>query len=170
MHMLEIRQPKKSDSPKLFRDFISEFVREEGFLIVDKTPTLAEEKKWVKERLEGIKKGNELLICAFENNKLAGNCDAKRGYGKERGNVEVGLAISKKYRGKGLGEKLLRKTIALVKRRFRPKNIHLRYIDGNKPAMSLYRKVGFREVFRMPKWVLYRGEYRDEHMMLLKNS
>lgn len=166
--MLEIRQPNNGDSPGLFRDFIVSMINEDTFLIVNKKPTLKEEKKWVKERLAGIRRGNELLTCAFDGKKLVGNCDARRGYGKESGNVEIGLAISKDYRGRGLGEKLLRKTIALVKKRFRAKNIHLRYIDGNKPAMSLYKKVGFRELTRMPKWVLYRGKYRDEHVMLLK--
>ena len=168
IRLLEIRQLNKEDSPKLFRDFIVSLINEDTFLIVNMKPTLKEEKKWVKDRLAGIRKGKEILICAFDGKKLVGTCDAKRGYGKESRNVEIGLAISKKYRGRGLGEKLIRKTIALVKKRLKPKNIHLRYVNGNTPAKNLYKKVGFREVARMPNWVLHRGKYRSSVFMLLK--
>ncbi|MBI5222854.1 GNAT family N-acetyltransferase [Candidatus Micrarchaeota archaeon] len=164
---LEIRPPKKSDSIKAYLDFISELIDENAFLLINKKPTMKEQKVWFKERLSNVKKGKEILLCVWDGERHAGNCSAKKEMWKNDQNVEIGLALRKEYRGKGLGEKLLREIIELARKKFKPKNIYLRVFDENKIAQNLYHKIGFREIARFPNWVLHDGKYQDAVYMLL---
>ncbi len=164
---LEIRPPKKTDSLAAYRDFICELIDEEVFIVLDRKPTLEEERGWLDAKLAGIRKGSQLFLTAWDGDTHAGNCEARRDLWKERGNVSIGLAVRKKYRGMGLGEKLLRETIMLAKKRFRPRNIYLRVFSDNKIAQRLYRKVGFRRIARFPAWTLHKGRYVGHDYMLL---
>lgn len=167
---LEIRPPRKTDRPEGYRDFICELIDEDVFIVIDRKPTLKEERGWLDAKLAGIRKGNQVLLTAWDGDAHAGNCEARRDSWKERGNVSIGLAVRKKYRGIGLGEKLLRETIRLAKTKFRPKNIYLRVFSDNKVAQNLYRKVGFRRIARFPAWTLHKGRYVGHDYLLLKGG
>ncbi len=167
---LEIRPPKKTDSPAAYRDFICGLIDEDVFIVVDRKPTMKEERAWLSAKLKGIRRGDQLFLTAWDGRMHAGNCEARRDLWKERGNVSIGLSIRKEYRGIGLGEKLLRETIMLAKKRFRPKNIYLRVFSDNKIAKRLYRKVGFRRIARFPGWTLHKGRYVGHDYMLLKEG
>lgn len=166
--MIKIRQIRKSDPVKAFHDFICELIDEGTFLILTKKPTMKEEKKWLHDRLEGKAKGNDIYLAAWDGKKLAGSCSAQKGRGREEDNTMLGIAILKKYRSKGLGEKLLRQTIRIAKKKFKPKNIWLSVFASNRIAQNLYKKIGFRPIARFPKWIKYKGKYIDCIYLLLK--
>lgn len=165
---LDIRPPRRSDPVEAYLGFICGLIDEEAYIVVDKKPTMKEEKAWLDERLRLIKKGEEIFLTAWDGKTHAGNCSARRNRGKEKGNIELGIAVVKAYRGRGLGEKLLRETIRLAEKRFEPKNIYLRVFSDNKIAQSLYRKVGFRRIAHFPAWTLHRGRYVGHDYMLLR--
>lgn len=166
---LVVRSPTKKDSARLYLDFISQIIDEDGFLLIDEIPSLNEEKTWLNDRLKNISNGTELCLSAFDSKKLAGNAQAIRDKWKEKNNVHVGIAISKDYRGRGLGEFLLRSIIKMAILKFKPKNIYLRVFSDNKIAKSLYKKVGFRKIAHFPSWTLHKGKYVGHDYMLLKN-
>lgn len=168
--MLEIRQPRKSDSPKAFLDIINELIEEDTFLQNDKLLTLKQEKAWLDGQLAAIKKGKTILLNAWDGKRIIGSCGANREEGKQRQNVSIGLMVRKEFRGRGLGEMLLRRAISLARKKLKPKNIFLSVTEGNTPAMGLYKKIGFREVARLPEWRLHRGKYHDVVYMLLKRQ
>ena len=165
---LEIRQPRNGESAKPYHDYICELIEENTHLLMDKKPTLNEEKKWLKEKLKAIRRNECIYLGAWQGKGLVGSCEARKGRYKERNNVAIGIAIRKGYRGKGLGEYLIRHAIALSKKKLKPKNIYLYVSTENIPAKSLYKKVGFREFARFPKWELHNGRYIDSIYMLLK--
>jgi RimJ/RimL family protein N-acetyltransferase len=167
---LEIRPPRKTDRAAAYRDFICELIDEEVFIVVDKKPTMKEERAWLDAKLKGIRKGDQLFLSAWDGERNAGSCEARRDQWKESGNVSLGLAIRKDYRGIGLGEKLLRQMIRMAKKKFRPKNIYLRVFSDNKVAQNLYRKVGFRKIAHFPSWTLHKGKYIGHDYMLLKEG
>lgn len=166
---IEIRPPKKDDSVKAHRDHISELIKEGTFILIDKIPTMKEEEKWVKERLDNVKYGREIFLTAWDGKKHVGSCHATKDRWKDKGNVAVGISVRAGYRGMGLGEKLLRETIKLAKKKFKPKNIYLRVFADNRVAKSLYRKVGFRTIAHFPSWTLHKGKYVGHDYMLLKS-
>lgn len=167
---LEIRPLRQSDykNVKTFRDFICELIDENVYLIINKKPTMEEQRKWVREKLAGIKQNKVILLTAWDGKKTVGNCEASKGRWKNERNVSIGIAILKKYRRKGLGERLLRMTINLAKKRFRPKNTYLNVAAPNKPAIGLYKKIGFGMLARFPRWSNHGGKYIDTLYMLLK--
>ncbi|MFA5929336.1 MAG: GNAT family N-acetyltransferase [Candidatus Micrarchaeia archaeon] len=166
--MIKIRPPREGDSPKAFLSIINELIAEDTYILREKKLTLKAEKTWLKAQLGGIKEGNIVMFNAWIGSKIVASCAANRGTGKEKQNVLLGMMVRKDYRRKGLGELLLCRTIATVKKKLKPKHIYLSVIDGNKPAMNLYKKVGFREIARLPGWFLHRGKYHDSVFMLLK--
>jgi len=49
----------------------------------------------------------------------------------------------------------------------RLKVIILDVYEKNRPAVSIYRKMGFKEVGRIPKAIFWKGEYIDDIKMAL---
>ncbi|MBU0532587.1 GNAT family N-acetyltransferase [Candidatus Micrarchaeota archaeon] len=157
----------KKDDTRGFLIFINKLIGERSCIIYDKKFTLKQEEGWKKTQLEALKKRDGYTLVAKIDGKIAGTSGAKKGAYKERGNVCLGIAIAKEFRGLGLGEALLKLNMRTAKRFFkpRPRNIYLSVFETNKPAYALYKKLGFKEFARLPKWLLHRGEYRDHIFM-----
>jgi ribosomal protein S18 acetylase RimI-like enzyme len=153
---------------KKLLEYINSFISENSFLTHDKPLTLKQEKEWMLGTLKGIKNKEQLYYCAIYENKIVGGCTARQGLGRERQNIILGIAVRNGFRRTGLGEFLMRKAIAESKKKLSPKNIYLSVAALNKPAKSLYEKLGFVEMARFPKWIKRNGKYHDVIWMLLK--
>ena len=81
---------------------------------------------------------------------------------------ELGITIKKAYRGIGLGSYLMQKIIKLAKKELKPKPkvIRLDALSTNKPAISLYKKNGFKIVGKIPKQIQYKEKFISEVIML----
>jgi len=159
---------RRDDAGEL-RNYINSFVGEKAFLLADRKYSLKEEKEWKTNTLKAMRKGGHCHLIARVDGEIAGTTDAKRGKFKEKNNVSLGIAIAKPYRGIGLGEALLGENIRIAKRRWKPRNVFLSVLAPNRPARSLYRKLGFREFAIFPKWLLHEGRYIDQVFLKLKN-
>lgn len=168
--VIQIRPIKKSDNVKPFLDFICELIDEDTYILMDTKPTLKEETIWFKDHLNAELKKQGISLTAWNQNKLIGICTVRKGKWKDCSNVVIGIAILKKYRGQGLGERLLVSIIKLAKQKLKPKNIYLDVAEPNLPARSLYKKAGFKPIARLPDWILHKGKYCDKIIMLLKES
>lgn len=157
-------------TPAKFRRYISEIVKErpEVFLVVNRIPTIQEEREWVNSIKNAVKTKSGVSLVAWKGNKIIGEAQGLRGKWRDEDKVCIGISVARKYRGQGLGQKLLTKVIKLVKKRLKPKIIYLTAVADNGPAVALYKKVGFREKGRLPKWQKARGKYRDYVYMRLK--
>ena len=153
---------------RTLRRYINDLVREDTYIIGNEPKTFGEEKAWRDSMLAGVRNHDALHFCAFSGNRIVASCEARRGRGRCRHNATLGIAVSKDFRGVGLGESLLAYLISEVKSRFRPRNIHLNAFAANAPALSLYRKLGFIEVCRFPGWINYKGAYIDSVEMVLQ--
>lgn len=74
------------------------------------------------------------------------------------------IIVDEKYRGKGIGTKLLQELIALGKERFKLELIHLEVYEGN-PAIRLYERLGFQQYGIQKKFVKDQGRYLNKIMM-----
>ena len=157
----------KDADPKEHLGFLNTLVKERSYIHFDRKATLKEEIEWIKTNAEGLRKKERFVLVARVDGKLAGNSGSFRGRLKERDNASLGIALAKEYRGLGLGEGLLRLNIRYTKKLLRPKNIYLSVFATNKRAQKLYRKLGFREIARLPKWINHYGKYVDLILMRL---
>lgn len=159
----DLKQAKK------FKIFINRLIKEDAKVLMDKEIALKYERNWLKERLKEIKNHQEVHIFAeFENDIIASTAI---GLGKFRNNHigELGISIKKEYRGIGLGTYLIKEIIKLAEKELKPKPkiIRLGVFINNKPAINLYKKVGFKKVAQIPDQIQYKGKLVDEVVMLL---
>lgn len=56
----------------------------------------------------------------------------------------LAIIVDEKYRGKGVGKKLMQELLILAKERFQMEFVHLEVYEGN-PAIHLYEKLGFQK-------------------------
>jgi RimJ/RimL family protein N-acetyltransferase len=152
---------------KWLLDYINGIIEEDIWIHYRKKFNLKQQSEWKKNTLAGIKKGEQMYFAVLYGKKVVGSCSARRGVGRGEGNAELGIAISKDFRREGLGEFLMEKTISEVKRTWEPKNICLNLAAPNKGARKLYKKMGFVEFAKFPKWVKRKGKYHDFVWMIL---
>ncbi len=149
------------------QEYINKLVDEDAFLLVDKKYSLTEEMEWKRRMLEEADHNQSITLIALDGERVIASLQARRDRMKEINNVSFGIAIAKEFRGAGLGETLLRMLIEETKKKMKPKNMYITYIDGNVPAANLYRKLGFKKIIgRFPKWVKHKGRYLDKIILL----
>lgn len=64
---------------------------------------------------------------------------------------EFGIIIDTDYRNMGIGSYLMSSILHLAKEKFKIELIHLQ-VNGENPAINLYRKFGFKEFGRQDQW------------------
>jgi RimJ/RimL family protein N-acetyltransferase len=74
------------------------------------------------------------------------------------------IIVDEKFRGKGIGTKLLEELIALAKERFHIELLHLEVYRGN-PAIRLYERHGFEVYGTQRRFVKENGKYLDKILM-----
>lgn len=153
-----------------FQRFINTLTRERTYLLVNKPITLKEEKQWLKTQVTEQRKGQQIYLKACVEGRLIGDCFAKPGFGRNHGNVNLGIAIAKKWRGKGIGHILLEELIFRSEKKWHPKNIYLHVVSANKKAYRLYESLGFRIIAQLPQWFEYNKGYLDEYLLILDNE
>lgn len=153
---------------KEFQDYINSLIGEGVKILLNQKLTLKEEKRWLRDTFKQVKKHKKVFIIAEHNNQIVGEAgiDLDRDRRSHIGNF--GISIKKDYRGIGLGEYLMGEILKLAEKELdpKPKIIRLSVFANNKPAISLYRKYGFKKVAAIPKQMQYKGKLVSEVIML----
>ncbi|MFA5102757.1 MAG: GNAT family N-acetyltransferase [Candidatus Thermoplasmatota archaeon] len=155
------------ENAREFQRFINALTREGTYLLLNKLVTLDEETRWLQTQVTEQRKGQQLQLKALVDERLIGTCIAKPGFGRNHGNVNLGIGISKQWRGKGIGHLLLEELIRRSEKKWHPKNMHLQVVSVNKKALQLYESLGFRIIARLPQWFEYDKKFYDEYLLLL---
>lgn len=147
---VELRSPRAEDAAELIR-YMVDTAAETHFVLG--TPEERAQMS-VEKEVAFINAVNEsshdLMVCAFVNGKLAGNCHVSYGWRVRtchRGNVAI--ALRKAYWGLGIGTILMRVMIDQG-RAWRLHHLELEYVEGNDRAHRLYEKCGFRQTYVNP--------------------
>ena len=74
------------------------------------------------------------------------------------------ILVDEKYRGKGVGARLLTDLIALAKERFKIELLHLEVYEGN-PAIHLYERFGFEQYGKQKHFVKESEKYLNKIFM-----
>lgn len=165
-----IRKAVKSDlkNAKKFQVFINSLVAEEAKLLMNKKATLKEEKEFLERILKGIKDKTKIYLVAECGDKIIGATDIELDRWRRNHIGKFGITIIQGYRGIGLGKHLMSEVIRLAKKELnpKPKMIQLEVYTNNKPAINLYKKMGFRIVAKLPKQIQWKGKLVDELVMI----
>jgi ribosomal protein S18 acetylase RimI-like enzyme len=165
--ILQIQPVNDKEDIREFQRFINTLTKEGSYLLVDKPVTLKEEKDWLHTQIQAQRKKEQIYLKALVNGHLIADCFAKPGFGRNSGNINLGIAIAKNWRGKGIGRILLEELIRRSEQTWHPKNIYLHVVSSNQRAKRLYESLGFRIIARLPQWFEYNTEYLDEYILIL---
>ncbi len=154
---------------KKFQDFINSLIDENAKILLNERVGIKEERKWVKKSIESAKNKKRVHLTAYDGDEIIASCDIDSGIGKTSHVGNFGISILKDYRRIGLGTYLSREIIELSKKRIDPKLevIKLSVFSDNKPAMGLYKKIGFKRVGKIPRGVKCNDKLHDEIIMTL---
>lgn len=111
-----------------------------------------------------------LEIAAFDHGEMiacGGISPVARAYARRRHRAQMGVAVRKAYWNQGVATEILTRLIeAAPGMGF--SQIELSVVADNERAQALYRKLGFREIGRIPNALQYEdGSRRDEIWMAL---
>lgn len=79
----------------------------------------------------------------------------------------LAIIVDEKFRGQGIGTRLLMELIALGKERFHLELLHLEVYEGN-PAVRLYERLGFQRYGFQRHFVKDQGRYIGKILMQKK--
>ena len=135
IEIVDYRPEYKDDFVRLNSDWISEYFKiEEADIKIFAAPD------------EYIIKSGGFIFCALLDGKVVGVCALMKMENNPTYGYELAkLAVDKSARGLGLGEKLCRAAIAKAKS-LSKKQIYIESNTRLKPAIALYKKLGFREI------------------------
>lgn len=80
------------------------------------------------------------------------------------------LLIDKNQRGKGYGEQMVKLLIKYIRGNLKHTSIFLTVFTFNKPAITLYEKLGFETIEIDPDFMRYDNEIWDRQKMILKTK
>jgi RimJ/RimL family protein N-acetyltransferase len=162
---IDIRQIREEDIAG-FHAAIDAVAREHKYLALLEAPSIEQATAFVR---RNIANGYPQLV-AMSDREVVGWCNippASRAVMAHVGDLFMGLLP--KWRGQGLGERLLRESLAAADR-FGYLRVELGVFVSNTRAAMLYRKAGFVEEGIKRQAILINGVFHDEIMMArLKN-
>jgi len=166
---IKIRElsPKDLKRAKDFLEYINSLIEEEAKILFNKKLSLKEEKEWLKNTLERIRKKNSVFCVAEDGRKIVGTAQIAMGSKRKTHVGELAISVRKEYRGMGVGKCLMETLLRLAKKKLKPKIIRLSVFENNKIAQNFYKKFGFKKVAKIPKQIQYKGKIIDEVVMIL---
>lgn len=162
---VRLRYPKWEDLEHLHK-YINRMIKERTFIGRQKTISMKEETEWLSVAFKKLHEGKEILIVAEVEGRVAGSAEVKR---KEldanRHMGTFGIGLLKEYREMGIGTQLTETLLGLARKKMGIKIVQSSYFSMNKASERLHKKMGFKEVGRIPKGCSHYGRYYDDVIM-----
>ena len=164
-----IRRAEEADA-ELMVSYLKTVAGETPYLIREPeeiTVTPEKEREFIRQKSEA---GGELLLLAFVDGELAGNCSvsAVSSNSRTRHRCAVAIALYRAFYGMGIGTVMMEELLAAAQAAGY-EQAELEVVSTNNPAISLYWKLGFAATGTMPQALKYQdGSYADL-LFMLKN-
>ena len=156
------------EDPKKFQIFINSLIEEDVKILVNQKASIDEEVDYVRGMLEGTERKNKVYLLAEHDDKIVGSTSIELEKWRKNHIGIFAIAIIKEYRGLGLGKYLMSEIINSAKRDLNPvpQFIQLEAYINNKPAVNLYKKMGFKAVAKIPNQIKYKDKLITELVMM----
>jgi len=165
-----VRTLKNSDlkNAKRWMKYINDLIVEDAKLLMCGKATMKDEIAFLNKMLKGMKIKNLIYLFAEDGDRVIAGATIELGRMRRNHIGGFGIAVSSGYRGIGLGKHLMAEIIKLAKTDLnpKPKMIELSVYANNKPAIGLYKKMGFKQVAKLPKQMQWKGKLVDEFVMI----
>lgn len=153
--MFVIRTARMSDLAEITRYINGIILERPPGLAFRNEYTLAEERKWLKGTIDGVKKGVRFYLLAEIGGRIVASVGLSYGPDPEEHSLDtkhmmiLGVTVAEGYRGRGIGSELMRQAIAWARKKCLDL-LELGVYGTNKDAARLYRRLGFRKVAEIP--------------------
>lgn len=160
------RSPRREDAQALVK-YLRQTAEETEFVLrypEEVTMTEEQEARFIEQINQS---DNHYMILCLVDGRHAGNC-ALQFYDKmkARHRGEAAIALTREFWGMGIGTLMFEEMIRIAQERG-AKQLELAVIEGNERALSLYRKMGFRQYGELPDAIRLRdGSMRSEIFMV----
>jgi ribosomal protein S18 acetylase RimI-like enzyme len=124
-----------------------------------------EEIEFLRRRLAEIERGDTVLLIAEVDGKLVGNAEIRRHPGRQSHVGTMGITVKSGFRRIGIGTQLIERLLSEGKEQGL-RIVTLQVNETNLPAITLYRKLGFKETGRIPKAIHWNRKYVDDIIMV----
>jgi len=148
-------------------ELINSLVEEGADILRTEKVARGEEAEWLGRRLARIDKGELIDAVAEVEGKVVANSEVEKRSGLMNHVGYLGIGIKSGYRGMGIGTQIMR-TLIEESNKAGQKILVLDHFDTNRAARRLYKKMGFREVGKIPKGIYKDGKYIDLVRMTLE--
>jgi putative acetyltransferase len=154
-----LRGPDWKDLDDL-TEYINDLVGERA--LITKTEPVARdaEAEWLGQRLSEMENGHAIMLVADVNGKVVAVAEIGLLTGERGHTGYLGIGVAKNKRRIGVGRSIMKALLELAKKA----GLRIVFLDvfaTNTVAISLYEKIGFKEVGRIPKGILRGGNYID---------
>lgn len=125
------------------------------------------DEKWRKQLKQSQKKAGTFFLFAFDGDKVIGmNGVYWNNKPVTKHIAEIfGVFVNPKYRGQGIGRRLMEDIIKEIKKNPQFTKIKLGVNIKNAPAMKLYKSCGLKVVGRLEKELKFGKKYYDELLL-----
>ncbi len=155
------RYPEGKDALDMVK-LVSSFVVEKAMVGENKKPTMKVTKEVLDKRLKGIKGKKVVYLVVQADGKVKGRAWIKQNEHDIQNHIgSLSIHLSKEFRGKGLGDRLLKAIIKEAKKILKIKIITLEVAAKNVPAIKLYEKNGFIKNGELKKGINHFGKLLD---------
>lgn len=163
---ISLRPPGLGDLDRLYQ-YAKNLEAEDTYVLLnpEMPVTYSEEKEYLDSSLKKIAANWLIYYLAFSDDQLIGSSQITLGGRRRLHQGQFGISILPQFRGEGIGFQLADFVINEAKTKLKLNLVTLEVFAANKPALNLYRKLGFREYGRLPNGLKYRGELMDDILM-----
>lgn len=163
---VRLRYPKKEDLDQ-FHKYINTIIRERTFIGLQKPISRNDEIEWFSKEFKKMEKEDVIRLVAEVGEKFAGSSSIERkelDVNRHIGILRIGMV--KDFRGMGIGKEMVEILAKLAKKDMGIRMIESSYYGKNTASEKLHKRLGFREIGRIPKGCNYYGKYYDEIIMI----
>jgi len=131
----------------------------------DRKVTREQEAEWLAQTLVAVEEGEVINLVADIDGKVVANGEVTRGsYKDTRHHGHLGLTMIRKYRGQGIGGRMI-DTLVRESRRAGLRSLDAEFLAENEAARRAYEKGGFKQAGIIPRKVFRDGKYLDGLIM-----
>ena len=163
---VKLRYPVPDDVNALW-EYINQLSTEQTFILFQgEEIAIDDETAWLNDKLQSIAHKQSVMVLALYGLELIGVAEIDKLDHVNRHIGSLGISVAYNYRGRGVGELLMKIVIAEALLELAGlKIITLEVFGNNSVAQNLYGKLGFTEYGRIPGGIIHRDTPVDDVYM-----